>query len=170
MDGNMPLPAMVDAATFRAGMARLAGAVNIVTTLGPAGPAGFTATAVCSVSAEPPMLLVCLNRASSAAAAFDAAAMLCVNTIAADQAEVAQVFGGRTPMAERFAGGGWLDGAGGVPRLAGALVAFEGRIVARHPAGTHQVLFCEVTAVHQGPAGRAASLYWERGFHRLSPG
>lgn len=157
----------VAADRFRAGMARLAGAVHIVTTRGPEGPAGFTATAVCSVSAEPPMLLVCLNRSSSAAPAFDAATTLCVNTLAAGQAPVAQRFGGRTPMAERFAIGEWIAGRTGAPRLAGALVAFEGRIVARHPAATHDVLVCEVTQVHEGPPDAGTCLYWERAFHSL---
>ena len=49
---------------FREAMSRLGAAVHIVTTAGPAGMAGFTATAVCSVSDAPPMLLVCLNRKS----------------------------------------------------------------------------------------------------------
>lgn len=159
----------VETDAFRAGMARLAGAVNVVTTQGPEGPAGFTATAVCSVSAEPPVLLVCLNRGSSAAAAFAATEVLCVNTLADGQAGIGRLFGGRTPMAERFDGGEWLAGRTGAPRLAGALVAFEGRIVARHPAGTHEVLFCEVTAVHQGPPGAGACVYWDRGFHSLAP-
>ena len=50
---------------YREGMSNLAGAVNIVTTNGPAGKAGFTATAVCSVSDNPATLLVCLNRSAS---------------------------------------------------------------------------------------------------------
>ena len=51
---------------YRDAMARLAAAVNIITTDGPSGRAGFTATAVCSVTDEPPTLLVCLNRSASA--------------------------------------------------------------------------------------------------------
>ena len=47
---------------FRDAMARLGAAVNIITTGGPAGRGGFTASAVCSVTDEPPTLLVCMNR------------------------------------------------------------------------------------------------------------
>ena len=55
---------MTDTAAFRDGMALLAGAVNVITTDGPHGRAGFTATAVCSVTDQPPTLLVCMNRGS----------------------------------------------------------------------------------------------------------
>lgn len=157
----------VDAGTFTAGMALLAGAVNVVTTQGASGPSGFTATAVCSVSAEPPVLLVCLNESSSAAPAFGAADTLCVNTLSAAQAGVAQAFGGKVPMAERFAAGRWRAGASGAPVLEGTLVSFEARIVQAQKMGTHRVLFCEVVAVHRGDATEGASVYWQRGFCRL---
>ncbi len=73
----------VDGAAYREAMARLAGAVHLVTTDGPGGRAGFTATAVCSVSDAPPTLLVCINRDSSAYPAFDRNGRLCVNLLAA---------------------------------------------------------------------------------------
>ena len=54
-----------DKQTFRDAMACVGAAVNIITTDGPAGRAGFTASAVCSVTDSPPTLLVCLNRGAS---------------------------------------------------------------------------------------------------------
>ena len=57
--------AMLDQHTFRQGMANLGAAVNVITTDGGAGQAGFTASAVCSVTDTPPTLLVCLNRSAS---------------------------------------------------------------------------------------------------------
>ncbi len=92
---------------YRNAMAQLAGAVNIVTTDGPAGRAGFSATAVCSVSDNPPTLLVCINRSSSAYRMLFENAVVCVNTLSADQQPLSQLFGGKTPMEERFAGGEW---------------------------------------------------------------
>ena len=53
---------IVDQQTFRDAMSCMGAAVNIITTDGPAGRAGFTASAVCSVTDTPPTLLVCLNR------------------------------------------------------------------------------------------------------------
>ena len=66
-------------------MARLGAAVHVVTTAGPAGRHGFTASAVTSVTDDPPTLLVCQNRASDANPAFKANGVLCVNTLAAAQ-------------------------------------------------------------------------------------
>ncbi len=56
---------IVDQQTFRDAMSCMGAAVNIITTDGPAGRAGFTASAVCSVTDTPPTLLVCLNRGAS---------------------------------------------------------------------------------------------------------
>ncbi len=56
----------VSSADFREGLSRLAGAVTVITTDGPAGAAGFTASAVCSVTDSPPTVLVCMNRSSYA--------------------------------------------------------------------------------------------------------
>ena len=55
----------VDQQIFRQGMSNLGAAVNVITTQGSAGLAGFTASAVCSVTDTPPTLLVCLNRSAS---------------------------------------------------------------------------------------------------------
>ena len=159
--------APVDAATYREAMSRLAGAVHLITTDGPGGRAGFTASAVCSVSDAPPTLLVCVNRASSAYAALRRNAALCVSTLGAGHEAVARLFGGRTPMDERFAAGSWQHLRSGVPALTGALVTFDCRIVGVHPVGTHDVLYCAVDAV--AAAGKAdALLYHERRYRTLA--
>lgn len=156
-DGSAP-----DAAAYREGMARLAGAVHLVTTDGPGGRAGFTATAVCSVSDTPPTLLVCINRSSSAYPAFVSNARLCVNGLAAGHETLAASFGQR-PLAERFRVGAWEAGLGGGPVLTDALAVFQCRIVRRVPTGTHDVLFCEVDAV--GGGGDTALVYGFRRYH-----
>lgn len=151
---------------FRDGMACLAGAVNIVTTDGPAGKAGFTATAVCSVTDEPPTLLVCVNRSSSAAPAFLANDAICVNTVGPRHKDLAMLFGGKTPMAERFAETDWRPGKTGAPVLDQAVVSFDCRVSARQAIGTHEVIFCEVVSVVADPTSQA-SVYFGRKFHDL---
>ena len=79
--------ATVEPAQFREAMSQLGAAVHVVTTAGPAGRAGFTATAVCSVSDQPATLLVCVNRRSQATPILDTNRVLCVNT-RASQASV----------------------------------------------------------------------------------
>lgn len=161
------LPVAADA--FRGAMARVASAVHLVTTDGAGGRAGFTASAVCSVSDGPPTLLVCINRSSSAYAAVSANAGLCVNTLAHDQSGVAAAFGGRTPMAVRFEAGTWTTLVTGAPALLGALTAFDCRIVARHPVGTHDVLYCEVVALAE-PGDGHGLVYADRGYHTVPLG
>lgn len=149
---------------FRDAMARLGGAVTIVTTDGPAGRAGFTASAVCSVSDKPPTLLVCLNRGASVYSVFKANRLLCVNALAHDQEHLAGLFGGRTPMAERFAAAAWSERVTGAPVLDGALARFDCRVAEIVESSTHDVLFCTVLAADADPDGHGL-IYFGRRFH-----
>lgn len=152
---------------FRDAMARLAAAVHVVTTDGPAGRAGFTASAVTSVTDTPPTLLVCLNRASSVAGLFEKNDVLCVNTLSARHENLSRLFGGATPQADRFAGGDWIVGDTGSPVLADALVSFDCRIESAVASGTHHVLFCQVLGLQTGPADDEALVYFRRAYHRI---
>lgn len=151
---------------FKQGMACLAGAVNIVTTDGPGGRAGFTATAVCSVTDSPPTLLVCLNRGSSAAAAVLENSVVCINTVGPRHQDTAMLFGGKTPMDDRFADAEWSKGPSGAPVLQEAVVSFDCHITERQTVGTHEVLFCEVVSV-VCDCEAPASAYFGRCFHAL---
>src|SRR5437016_5605909 len=104
----------VEAAAFREAMCRLGAAVHVVTSAGAAGQTGFTATAVASVSDQPPTLLVCLNRRSVSAPVLSANGVFCVNTLRADEETIADLFAGRSGSREqRFAVGEWTTLATG---------------------------------------------------------
>src|SRR5882724_1814343 len=96
-------------AEFREAMSRLGAAVHVVTTSGPGGKTGATATAVCSVSDSPPTLLVCINRRSQTNPVVLENGVFCVNTLGDGGAEIADIFAGRTGLkgTERFAIGEW---------------------------------------------------------------
>jgi flavin reductase len=153
--------------SFRDGMARLSAAVSIVCTDGPAGRAGFTASAVCSVTDTPPTLLVCLNRNASVYSAFKENRVLCVNTLAAEQQELSRVFGGNTPSEERFAKAEWRRATTGSPVLVGASVSFDCQIVEMISRGTHDVLFCEIKNIETNIRSDAL-VYYARRYHRLA--
>ena len=161
-----PPEAALERSDFRNAMSRLGAAVNIITTDGEAGRAGFTASAVCSVTDEPPTLLICLNRTASVYPAFQANGVLCVNVLGAGQQALSGVFGGKTPMDQRFAGTAWERGATGSPVLAGASVSFDCRVTSRTSVGTHDVLFCEVVAVAMGEAAHGL-IYFDRRYHDI---
>lgn len=167
----LPPDPAIDAPAYREAMARVASAVHLVTTDGPGGRAGFTASAVCSVSDAPPTLLVCLNRSASAYAVFQANESLCVNTLAASQRPLAEAFGGALPRAERFAAARWDRLVTGAPMLPGALAAFDCRIADRSIVGTHEILICEVVALAIAPVQDTLDgslLYAGRGYRTLS--
>ncbi|TRL42122.1 flavin reductase [Rhizobium straminoryzae] len=151
---------------YRNAMARMAAAVTIVTTDGPGGRAGFAATAVCSVSDDPPTLIVCLNRGSSAYRAVSANQVVSVNVLSADHVEVSRLFGGKTPVEERFAAASWSVGATGCPRLDDALASFDCRIRSVADGSTHDVLFCEVDTIRSRGDGDAL-VYFDRGYRTV---
>ncbi|MBV9653379.1 MAG: flavin reductase [Acetobacteraceae bacterium] len=152
-------------------MARLGAAVNVVTTDGPAGRYGFTASAVCSVSDEPPMLLVCVNRNSDSCRPAKQNGVLCVNVLTHAQQALSPVFGGLTdvPQHRRFSYGSWTRIVTGAPALIGAAVSFDCRVVQVVPAGTHDVLFCEVDDLRTG-ADHEGLIYFGRSYHRVAQG
>lgn len=161
------LPAC-DAQSFRQAMSRLGAAVHVITTEGPAGKTGFTATAVCSVSDAPPTLLVCLNRKSDSAPPLLGNRLFCVNTLAADEEAVADTFAGRKGLkgADRFGIGEWVTLATGCPVLASAVVAFDCRTVEVKPVASHYVVYGCVEAVRLGP-GTEALVYHDRLYKRI---
>ena len=151
---------------YRDAMAGLGAAVSIITTDGPAGRAGFTASAVCSVTDDPPTLLVCMNRASSAYASVAGNKLVCVNVLSARQEPLSRLFGGKVPVAERFAAAVWSTLETGAPVLADCAVAFDCRIADVATIGTHDVLFCRVVALQK--SGETENLiYLGRAYHSV---
>lgn len=163
---ELPVLPAVERDAFRNAMACLGAAVNIITTDGPAGRAGFTASAVCSVTDSPPTLLVCLNRSASVWPIFRDNGYLCVNTLAAGHEELSTLFGGKTPMADRFAAADWHTLASGSPLLEGALVSFDCKVAQVVSVGTHDILFCEVQALVRNDETHGLA-WFDRGYHHL---
>jgi flavin reductase len=143
----------VDAAPFREAMSRYGAAVHVITTDGPQGKGGFTATAVCSVSDDPPTLLVCVNRKSQAGSIVPVNGVFCVNTLGANAEEIANIFAGRTgaTSADRFSLGSWTTLSTGSPVLESAIVACDCRVAEINVVGSHNVIFGVVEAVRLGP-------------------
>ena len=157
--------ASIEPSAFREAMARLGAAVHVVTTAGPAGKTGFTATAVCSVSDSPAMLLVCLNRRSNSAPLLSQNGVFCVNTLGHSESNLADMFAGRSGvhLEDRFAVGEWTMLETGSPVLASAVVAFDCRTIETKVMASHNVIFGAVQAVRLGPGGPAL-VYHDRAY------
>lgn len=155
-------------AGFREAMSRLGAAVHVITTFGETGKCGFTASSVCSVTEEPPTVLVCLNRSSSVHRMFRENGIFCINTLAAGHEEISNMFAGFTgvEMSERFASGDWLELTTGSPAMADALVSIDCKISSTAEVGTHSVMFGEVQAIRFGEENKAL-MYLRRSYHKL---
>jgi flavin reductase (DIM6/NTAB) family NADH-FMN oxidoreductase RutF len=153
---------------FREAMSRLGAAVHVVTTAGPGGKTGFTATAVCSVSDAPPTILVCINRKSQGGPLMRENGVFCVNTLGADAEPITDMFAGRTgAQAEaRFGLGAWGALATGAPVLASAVVALDCRVIEVKAVASHYVIFGAVMAVQMGAPGPAL-VYHDRAYKRV---
>ena len=152
-------------ARFKQGMRCLVGSVNVIALQGLEGSLfGVTATAVCSLSAEPPSLIACVNLKSRLAEALRPGAGFSVNVLATDQQQVAQAFGGQTGVAgvARFAFGDWYRSEHDIPLLAGARASFECRVAQISDFGSHRAAFGLVTDVHLGD-GTTGSLVFGDG-------
>jgi len=79
---------------------------------------------------------------------------------------LSQLFGGKTPMEKRFAGGEWSSLETGAPILKGALASFDCRVRAIHDGSTHDIIICDVVDTAVGE-GEEALLYFKRAYRTL---
>ena len=154
-------------AAFRDAMSRVLAAVHIVTTDGPAGRAGITASAVVSVSDDPPTMLFCINKNGRSAERFLGNGCYCVNTLASSDQWLADHFAGRSQMhpAERFTHGSWRAGVTGAPVLESALAVFDCRVTEVITASTHSILIGAVVDARYAPGQSLA--YLERAYRHI---
>jgi len=164
-------PANSGSARFKQGMRALTGGVTIIGAYGPDGaPVAMTATAVSSLSAEPPSLLVCVNRSASIATALARLARFSVNVLAADQIDVAKAFGGQLDVrgTGRFIYGNWrrMDDTE-VPILTGSRVSFECEVSHVHDWATHHIVIGTVLDVHFSLAKTQSLVYADGAYHAV---
>jgi 4-nitrophenol 2-monooxygenase / 4-nitrocatechol 4-monooxygenase, reductase component len=147
---------------FRDIIGRFASGVTVITAQHEDSRYGTTASAVSSLSLDPPMLLVCLNRSSSTQQAIASAGHFAVNILAEGQADEAMRFAGK---GDKFAGVNVLEGTTGEPLLADALANLECRVVEEVTGGTHSVFLAEVE--HATGRQGAPLAYFRGKFGRL---
>ncbi len=150
---------------FRLAMRHVASTVYAVTTGHGGDRYGILATAVSSLSFEPPSLLVCVNRSASLHAPLASAETFCVNVLGLGNRDVAEQFmTGRG--ADRFAVGEWEE-LHGVPVLATAQSSFVCRRAHCHEFGTHSIFIGElIDAKHRADA--APLTYYDRHYIDIS--
>ncbi|MDV9177299.1 flavin reductase family protein [Streptomyces sp. W16] len=157
--------AAVEPEDFRAAMARFPSGVVVVTTrCGDGTPRGFTASSFCSVSLEPPMVLVCLANSADSAPSFECCDRFAVSVLAPAHRPLALRFA--TKGTDKFASEGLGLSPGGLPTVERALSELDCTPHARHPAGDHTVLIGRVTGVRLGEG--SPMVYYDRAFRTLA--
>lgn len=143
------LDGMVDQNRFRDVMSRLVTGVVVVASRLDGSVHGLTVNAVSSVSLDPPLVLVCLDRGGNSHDPIIASGAFAVSVLASDQEKLAHRFA-RGTHRERFAGVEFRDGASGSPVLPDALAWLDCAIRAVHPAGDHSIVVGEVLGCGAG--------------------
>ncbi|MBK1787137.1 flavin reductase family protein [Prauserella cavernicola] len=150
---------------FREAMASFPSGVTIVTTADPVGRWwGFTATSFCSVSANPPLVLVCLSIGARSHPVFARATRWLVHVIDPADSDLALRFASKST--DKFADSGFIVDGQGLPSLERAVVRLECATHARHPGGDHTILVGRVEDAHLRSGTPA--VYYQRGFRSLA--
>jgi flavin reductase (DIM6/NTAB) family NADH-FMN oxidoreductase RutF len=159
----------MSSAAFKEAMSRFASGVTVV--CGRAGGAlhGMTVAAFASVSAEPPVVLVCLGSRSTLGAALREGDPLTISVLGAAGEALALRFAGMDGHAgDRFEGVATEGSAVELPVIAGAEAALAGAVRAVSDVGDHRVVLVDVQEIRTSAEAGAPLLWWSRGFARAA--
>jgi flavin reductase (DIM6/NTAB) family NADH-FMN oxidoreductase RutF len=151
-----------DTATFKEAMRHVPTGVTVVTSLKDGEPRGITVNAFASVSADPPTLLICINREARSYLFISASGLFCVNILAGEQRHLAEHFAGKV-RERQFENVEYAIDATGAPVLGGAIAHCDCRLEEEHHVGSHSIMIGRVLSC----AARAGSPlgYFNGGFH-----
>jgi 3-hydroxy-9,10-secoandrosta-1,3,5(10)-triene-9,17-dione monooxygenase reductase component len=152
--------AEITGAELRHAMGHFATGVTVITSVGPDGrPVGTTANAVSSLSLDPPLVLVCFDRASQTLAAVRAHGAFAVNVLSAPQRELSANFA-RRGLAAAWDGVRHRPGLTGSPKLHGVLSSLECTVEHELSGGDHEIVVGRVRTVETSDAEASPLLFW----------
>lgn len=159
----------VSAERFREALARFATGVTVVTAPARDGPHGVTVNAFASLSLDPPLVLVCIERGKYSHAVLESSGVFAVNILASEQEAVSRFFASanRPEGPDAFRGIPYRPGGTGAPLLDGCVANLECRVVAQYPGGDHSIFVGAVEAA-EVDASRSPLVYYNRAYHRLA--
>lgn len=145
-------------------MGHFATGVTVITTMDKSGtPFGLTANAFTSLSLDPPLVLVCIDKGVQCYPCFEESGVFAVNVLSEDQEELSHRFA--TKGIAKFAGIQWHKGDSGVALLDGALGAIECKVVHSCEGGDHTIYIGEI--VHATASGDRPLLFFKGQYHHL---
>lgn len=146
---------------FKNAMRRLAASVTVVTAVKEQEKCGITATAVTSVTTNPPAMLVCVNRSASVHSVLKKGAPFCVNLLHHQHVDISNAFGGFFKCEDKFAYGTWHENDHKVPYLADAQANLFCTVDGEIDYGTHTIVIGKIESITI--AGEVAPLIYQNG-------
>ena len=169
MGARMLAGVNVSTADFRTVMGQFATGVTVVTALDGDRPVGITVNALTSVSLDPAIVVIALDRRRFIIPAIDACRRYAVNILAEDQQWLSDCFAGAsvTPGRDQFCGAAWRPGSTGLPLLEGAIAAMECEVTERFEVGDHFLYVGRVEELALEEPGAPPLLYHRRRYLRI---
>jgi len=155
----------IDKNAFKEALRGWASGVTVVTSRAGAKIHGMTVSAFSSVSADPPLVLVCANRSSTTHGIIEEGGIFAVNILAEHQQEVSNLFSSSEYEDSRLDRVRWSEGKTGAPLIEEALACIECEVASAHHEGSHTIYIGRVEAVHTTNA--APLLYYNGGYRSL---
>jgi flavin reductase (DIM6/NTAB) family NADH-FMN oxidoreductase RutF len=159
----------IDGSTFRQVMGRFATGVTVVTTFAEGLPQGITVNALSSVSLQPPLVMVALDRKRFITPMVRDFGRYAVNVLGEGQQALSDCFAHAAvrPGREDFCGAAWHPGVTGLPLLEGAIATLECTVVETFTAGDHDLFIGRVDALDAGADPAGPLLYFRRRYLRI---
>lgn len=155
----------IDQDAFKEALRRWASGVTVVTSRSGKRMHGMTVSAFSSVSADPPLVLVCANQSSITHGIIEEGGVFVVNILASHQQEISNVFASSELEDSRLERVSWTAGSTGAPLIDGALASLECRVASAHREGSHTIYVGRVEAVHGTDA--EPLVYFRGGYRSL---
>ncbi|MGH7768764.1 MAG: flavin reductase family protein [Candidatus Binatia bacterium] len=154
----------IDLKELRRIMGHFATGVTVVTTKdGTETPFGLTANAFASLSLQPPLVLVCVDKGAHCYSCFEGSKIFAVNVLGEGQEEISRRFATKGP--EKFNGIPWRKGESGVALLDGAITHIECKVVSAYDGGDHTIYVGEV--LRAATTGTRPLIFFQGKYHRL---
>jgi 3-hydroxy-9,10-secoandrosta-1,3,5(10)-triene-9,17-dione monooxygenase reductase component len=168
-------PDLLDTPTperFREVMGHFATGISVVTTFDGERPQGITVNAFSSVSLQPPLVMVALDRRRFITPMVRSAGRYAVNVLGADQQALSDCFAHApvSPGREDFCGASWHPGAAGLPLIDGAIATLECTVVQTFSAGDHDLFIGRVDTLGHADASAVPLLYYRRRYLHIEQG
>lgn len=152
---------------FRQAMRSVASAVYLITSRGPEGDVGMTATAACSLSFDPMSVLISVNRSASMTRTLESTGRFNLNVLSDEDINIANAFGSPSGRDSRFVQGDWYD-MDGMPALRSSISSISCEVANTMEFGTHRIYAGTVRAV-DNRTSRAELIYCNGAFRSLLP-